>query len=51
MKSAYKENGALMQLGHKYFSEMYHAKIHQKVTEKYLVLWRLMEMILFHDKI
>lgn len=24
---AYKENGALMQLGHKYFSEMYHAKI------------------------
>lgn len=27
MKGAYKENGALMQLGHKYFSEMYHAKI------------------------
>ena len=24
---AYKENGALMQLGSKYFSEMYHAKI------------------------
>ena len=27
MKGAYKENGALMQLGHKYFSEMYNTKI------------------------
>ena len=26
-QGAYKENGALMQLGHKYFSEMYHARI------------------------
>jgi hypothetical protein len=26
-RGAFKENGALMQLGHKYFSEMYHAKI------------------------
>ena len=26
-QGAYKENGALTQLGHKYFSEMYHAKI------------------------
>jgi hypothetical protein len=26
-RGAYKENGALQQLGHKYFSEMYHAKI------------------------
>ena len=36
MKSAHKENGALMQLGHKYFSEMYHAKISSEGYRKVL---------------
>jgi hypothetical protein len=36
MRSAYKENGALAQLGHKYFSEMYHAKISSEDYRKVL---------------
>jgi hypothetical protein len=35
-KGAYKENGALMQLGHKYFSEMYHARIYSDDYRKVL---------------
>jgi hypothetical protein len=49
--SAHKENGALMQLGDKYFNEMYHAKISSEGYRKVLGSMAFHGMILFHGRI